>query len=325
MNVLFWQEDHPHIHGGAEAWLFDTMAALRLRGHNTEWLHTNEIENKIKEMKPDAIVVGTVFNFIGFEYVHHVIESGIPAVWFIHDYWPFCGPRMLMRDNNASDLGCEASEGGVCTGCSPRDVKGLVNQLPSTTGCQGAADIMRKNGINIKFVMEEGIDTDLFPSSPVRTNERVVYCHAAGDEVWKGGHIIREALKNTDIELRFITGRSRKEVGEILSTARVYAFPSVYQEIWGLSLTEAMCCGCAVVATDVAGARAQVENGVTGLIVPKRDPDALREAIVYLLDRPDQCELYSFNARTHVLADHGLEAIGERWEKLLYTDQLVRM
>jgi glycosyltransferase involved in cell wall biosynthesis len=45
---------------------------------------------------------------------------------------------------------------------------------------------------------------------------------------------------------------------------------------------EAMAEGLAVVATDVGGMAEQVEDGVTGRLVPRADPDALAEALVQL-------------------------------------------
>jgi len=318
MKYLFWQEEHPTIHGGAENWLFDTIAGLRSRGNEVEWLKTGEIKQMADGFKPDVVVMGHIHCFIGIQHAETLLSLGIPSCWFIHDYWPFCGSRMLMQDDNHSDLGCEAANGGKCTMCRPQHqyIQDLVNKFFSITGCDGTADILRKNNINIKAVVEEGINTDLFPAEANKINERVVYAHAAGDEVWKGAHILRQAMQDTDVEVRFLTGLSRDEVSRRLQGAAVYSFPSVYQEIWGLALTEAMCSGCAVVASDVTGSRAQVHPGM-GLLVPPRDPVALRDAVLYLLSNVKVQREFGERAREHVLQDHGLSAIGERWEKTL--------
>jgi glycosyltransferase involved in cell wall biosynthesis len=52
------------------------------------------------------------------------------------------------------------------------------------------------------------------------------------------------------------------------------------------SLLEAMAASVPVVATRVGGNPEVVEDGVTGLLVPPRDPDALGQAIGHFLEQP---------------------------------------
>lgn len=59
--------------------------------------------------------------------------------------------------------------------------------------------------------------------------------------------------------------------------------PSVWQEAFGLSVLEPMAAGRAVVATAVGGVPEIIQHGVTGLLVPPRDPDALATAMRMLL------------------------------------------
>jgi glycosyltransferase involved in cell wall biosynthesis len=46
--------------------------------------------------------------------------------------------------------------------------------------------------------------------------------------------------------------------------------------------------GVPIVATDIRGCRQAVEDGVTGLLVPARDPAALADAIARLASDPDE-------------------------------------
>jgi glycosyltransferase involved in cell wall biosynthesis len=56
------------------------------------------------------------------------------------------------------------------------------------------------------------------------------------------------------------------------------------------AILEAMACGKAVVATDVGATRELVEDGVTGIVVPPRDPEALAGAVLRLLADPERRE-----------------------------------
>jgi glycosyltransferase involved in cell wall biosynthesis len=54
-----------------------------------------------------------------------------------------------------------------------------------------------------------------------------------------------------------------------------------------VALIEAMAAARPVVATNVGGVREVVKDGETGLLVPPRDPEAMAQAILRLLSRPD--------------------------------------
>ena len=75
------------------------------------------------------------------------------------------------------------------------------------------------------------------------------------------------------------------ELGAYYERAAVVCVPS-RREGYGLTAREAMAYGRAVVAADVGGLRDAIEDGVSGLLVPPRDPAALRVALTRLLDDP---------------------------------------
>src|SRR5207237_7413649 len=81
------------------------------------------------------------------------------------------------------------------------------------------------------------------------------------------------------------------ELQGLYARAAVVACPS-RREGFGVACLEAMAHGRAVVATDVGGLRDLVVDGETGIVVPPRDPAALREALATLLaDRELRHEL----------------------------------
>jgi phosphatidylinositol alpha-mannosyltransferase len=64
----------------------------------------------------------------------------------------------------------------------------------------------------------------------------------------------------------------------------VYVAPSTGGESFGVVLLEAMAARLPVVATRIPGYDEVIEDGVTGLLVPPRDPTATAAAIGRILD-----------------------------------------
>jgi glycosyltransferase involved in cell wall biosynthesis len=75
----------------------------------------------------------------------------------------------------------------------------------------------------------------------------------------------------------------RTDVPAVLGTLDVFCISSTYEGT-PLALFEAMAAGKAIVSTAVDGCREVLEDGVTGLLVPPRDPDALASALSRCLD-----------------------------------------
>jgi glycosyltransferase involved in cell wall biosynthesis len=96
----------------------------------------------------------------------------------------------------------------------------------------------------------------------------------------------------------FHHGASDAEVVHAIQRSRVAVLPSVYRtydggeapnaEYFGLVLAEAMACGTPVVGTRVGGIPEVVADGVTGRVVEPSDVQALRAAILDIIDAPDQ-------------------------------------
>lgn len=73
-----------------------------------------------------------------------------------------------------------------------------------------------------------------------------------------------------------------------LQRAHVLAAPSLGGESFGMVLTEAFAAGTTVVASDIAGYRDVVHDGVDGVLVAPGDAQALAEALRDLYDEPER-------------------------------------
>jgi glycosyltransferase involved in cell wall biosynthesis len=88
------------------------------------------------------------------------------------------------------------------------------------------------------------------------------------------------------------------ELGGWYERAAVVCAPSRREGVGG-ACREAMGYGRAVVATAVGGHLDAIEDGVTGILVPPRDPRALREAVERLLADPGERARLGGAARAH--------------------------
>jgi mannosyltransferase len=86
----------------------------------------------------------------------------------------------------------------------------------------------------------------------------------------------------------------------------IYAFTS-RNEGFGLTLIEAMAAGAALVASRAGAAELVVEDGVTGVLTPPGDVDALVAALEPLMRDPAWCAAMGARGRARVLAKFSLD------------------
>jgi len=89
------------------------------------------------------------------------------------------------------------------------------------------------------------------------------------------------------------------------AAADVYAWPAV-NEAYGMALLEAQASGLPVVAGREGGVADIVQDGITGLLTPPRDVDAVAGAIVDLLDHPEKRSAMSDAASRFIAGEHSV-------------------
>jgi D-inositol-3-phosphate glycosyltransferase len=108
----------------------------------------------------------------------------------------------------------------------------------------------------------------------------------------------------------FLGSREQHRLPDYYSAADVVVMPSHY-ESFGLVALEAMACATPVVASRVGGLAYTVRDGITGLHVPERDPDALAREIIRLVREPDLRERLGQQAY-QVAQCYGWRSIADR-------------
>ena len=122
-----------------------------------------------------------------------------------------------------------------------------------------AASIIKKRGIQARFVLVGGVDTGNPTSIP--ETQLKLWVNEGLVEWW--GY--------------------KKDMPAVLQAAHIACLPSSYGEGLPKSLLEAAACGLPIVTTDAPGCREVVREGVNGLLVPVRDAAALATALGILI------------------------------------------
>lgn len=94
------------------------------------------------------------------------------------------------------------------------------------------------------------------------------------------------------------------------SQASIVCLPS-YREGMPKCLLEGAAAGCAIVTTDTAGCRESVLPNASGLLVPIRDGEALKNALYLLMRNRDMRESFGRTGRQLAIDKFGLDAVIE--------------
>ena len=148
----------------------------------------------------------------------------------------------------------------------------------------------------------------------LRSGQKTIVCVANFYSEVKGHRYAIEALKYLSADLRlvmigdgvlkdrmmshaekigvkdrvsFLGYKSHNEVLDEMRKMDVLVVPSL-SESFGLVAIEAMSVGLPVVASSVGGLASVVYDGITGRLVPSGDPEALADAVNYILDDNDR-------------------------------------
>lgn len=105
-------------------------------------------------------------------------------------------------------------------------------------------------------------------------------------------------------------------VKDWIAKSHVFVLPS-YREGVPRSTQEAMAIGRAVITTDVPGCRETVEQGVNGFLVPKWNPAALAEKMIYFIEYPEQIEKMGYESYKIAQDKFDAEKVNQRLLNIL--------
>jgi glycosyltransferase involved in cell wall biosynthesis len=122
---------------------------------------------------------------------------------------------------------------------------------------------------------------------------------------------VRPILARHEGGFRYLGVVPRTELYRYYSQGSVFVMASV-EEGLAMVQAQAMACGLPVIATTNTGAEDLFTDGVEGFIVPIRDPEAIRDKVLYLYENPELREEMSRAALRRVRSICGWNDYGER-------------
>jgi glycosyltransferase involved in cell wall biosynthesis len=95
---------------------------------------------------------------------------------------------------------------------------------------------------------------------------------------------------------RFVFSGFRRDVAQVLAALDLLVFPSLWEGT-PLTVLEALAMGKPIVATDADGLQDVLTNGSDAMMVPRRDPTSLAQAMISLAHNPTERARLGANAR----------------------------
>ncbi len=134
---------------------------------------------------------------------------------------------------------------------------------------------------------------------------------------------IERWIRGMGLEGVVIMTGHREDIPEVLAALDVVVSASTTAEGVPQALLQALAMERPVVATGAGGVSEIIRDGETGLLIPPRDPQALAEAVMALLNEPSRASAMASAGRRLVEKDYPLEVMLQKLEAL-YRDLLKR-
>jgi glycosyltransferase involved in cell wall biosynthesis/Flp pilus assembly protein TadD len=305
---------------GASKLINDNDKILQIVRGNSEKMH-----NVIHMLRPELCLSGNI-DFLSYTVLEPLLGNGIPVIHHVGND----SPGYVVDDTPRSDLYRLAAasrwvrdvilqEGYplgrisvVYPGALVKEFKMHILPAQDKLRVAYASIVLPYKGPQILIealssLHERGVDFHCSLAGSI-TDERFV------DELRK---FIADAGMEDKVE--FLGFLPRKRLKGFFARHNVLAFPSVFQEPFGISQVEAMAAGLAVVSSGTGGAREIVEHGVSGLIFESENSESLARELLWLAENPEKWREIAREGQKRAMEEFDIEKSVDRLEQEFLT------
>jgi glycogen(starch) synthase len=285
---------------------FPFQAALAARDIDAVTSLGTRAKGLLREFAPHVIHLHTAQPG-AFFYLRAHRAVPVPSVFTTHDLVPSSG-----RDSPllAQVLGTARRVVGISSAMvartidafpeiAPRTVQitpGLPMPATSPSSLPWAPPVLLGIG---RLTPEKGFDLFLRALPPLVRAVPDLKAVIAGDGPARAGLEVLASTLGIEARVRFLGWVEPEDIPGLIDGATAVVVPSRWQEPFGLVAVQAMQMARPVVAARIGGLPEAVRHEETGLLVPPDDPDALGQALAYLLSHPEQAIAWGENGRAH--------------------------
>lgn len=294
----------------------------------------------LEDFKPDVVHIHGIHRQLSPSILFETKSRGIPVVQTLHDYHHVCPADVMLRGGTVvcepRSCGRLCYGAAIVNRCVRGSLAASLLSAAETafqrlrrvyercvkrfvSPCSFLRDVMAQGGWTVPCdVIPNAIQVPEMPEASTREpSTYVLFAGRLSPE--KGVDVLLEAASRVGIDVvvagdgpsrcqlekeyrsaRFVGRVDGSTVNRLIAGATACVVPSRCYENASMSVLEAMAAGAPVVASAIGGIPEQIEAGVSGLLVPAGDVDALAAALVEIDSRPDAARAMGAAARERV-------------------------
>ena len=307
-------------HNGASKLINDNDKILQIIKGNSE-----KIRNVIHEFRPELCLSGNI-DFLSCMVFEPFLENGIPVIHYVANE----STGYVVSDTPRSDLyrlaaasrwvrdvilqaGYPLNEISVVyPGALVKEFKMHILPAQDKLRIAYASIVLPYKGPQILIealtsIHERGVDFHCSLAGGT-TDEKFV------DELRK---FIADAGMEDKVE--FLGFLPRKRLKGFFARHNVLAFPSVFQEPFGISQVEAMAAGLTVVSSGTGGAKEIIEHGKSGLIFESENSESLARELLRFTENPKKWREIAREGQRRAMEEFDIEKSVDRLEQEFLT------